>query len=151
MKRATASGLSFLATAVSLPVWAAVYGHGTLAWMDVKNPAGLAILTGACFALAIPFGLLVGYVTSPLIYSGCDQSGLRRCGRAVGVHVGVVAALGVAVVLFTYFHQRTEFWEVVGSPIALSFIFAPWLGLPSLIGTLVYAYRSSPAVRDTAA
>jgi hypothetical protein len=151
MKRATASGLSFFATAVSLPVWATVYGHGTLAWTDVKKPAGIAILAGACVALAIPFGLIVGFVTSPLIYSGCDQSGFRRCGRAVGVHAGVVAALVVAILLFTYFHQRTEFWKAVGYPIALSFVFAPWLGIPSLIGTLVYAYSSAPAVRDTTA
>jgi uncharacterized protein (DUF983 family) len=80
-----------------------------------------------------------------LIYKGCNLSGLRRYSHAVFVHVIVGVVIWAAYLFFGRFDLHNSVWLAVAYPVYFSIVWAPIVIVPSLIGTLAYAYWSCPA------
>jgi hypothetical protein len=68
----------------------------------------------------------------------------------VHVIVGVVI-WAMYLLLFERFDLHTGLWLVVAYPVCVAILCAPMFVVPSLIGTLAYAYWSCPAVQEAAA
>jgi hypothetical protein len=151
MAKRSASRASFIAAAASMIVWVIIVGKCEIAFCEDCESAKVAIVHGALIACAIPFGWMIGYIVSPVIYKGCNLTGLRRYAHAIFVHIIVGVVVGAMFLFLVRFHLYTGLWEIVAYPVCVSVLCAPEITVPSLIGTLTYAYWSLPAVQDAAA
>lgn len=143
----TAKKASSIAAAVGLPVWVTIVCTWTVAFSDDYNPPGVLLWPGFALIIAVPFGWIIGYLVSPLMYHGYSRRGARRYIRTLIVH----AAAGAAVFATYSLLMSTPINPVIGKPMATLVVYASMLGPSSLIGTLVYAYFTSPQVAEPAA
>jgi hypothetical protein len=151
MSKRSASKASFIATTASMIAWVTIIGKCMIAFCEDCESAKVAVIGGALIASAIPLGLIIGYVVSPLIYKGCNLSGLHRYTHAIFVHVIVGVVIWAMYLFFERFDLHSGLWLVVAYPVYFSIVCGPMVIVPSLIGTLAYAYWSCPALQEAAA
>lgn len=144
MRHRSASAAALFAAAVSLPTWVVFVCKCIIAFADDFNPAAVLAWSRLSVVFALPFGWIVGFLVSPAIYRGYNLSGLRRYGRTMLVHAG----MGVVVIVLSFLTGIHSYLDVVA---IFPVVCGPMLVVPSLVGTLVYAYATSPAARESSA
>lgn len=135
---------AFLTAVVGLPIWTMLYLKWIVAYAGDFNPAGVLVWPGISMVLAIPFALVVAFV-SVIIYAHVTQSGWRWYRRTIVVHLAGSAAIFVIYAFINMVYGLGgELPSVMLNILAIPVLCGPMFGPPSLAATLVYAFVAMP-------